>query len=164
MATLSPFPVFSHWYSLIPTSAADLHYVSKKRVPYAIFVATADLLVSIYCKNDGNLLVSSGQEVAAMVRDNVRQLVTHCDLHPDSLHILSLIKCALEYLLGACWLCVIANLLPSSIHFLLMVAIAKPSVRQNGWFKIHHYPADVPMNRVTKCFKNSHSPLPVDLG
>ena len=72
MATLSPFPVFSHWYGLIPNSAAYLHCVSKKRVPYAIFVATADLLVSIYCKNDGNLLVSSGQEVAAMVRDNVR--------------------------------------------------------------------------------------------
>ena len=62
-----------------------------------------------------------------VVIDNRRYLVNHGESHTYSLHILSLIAYAFEYLFGAWWLFVIANILLLSIHPLLVIVISKPS-------------------------------------
>ena len=68
--------------------------------------------------------------------------------HIDLLHILSLIKYIFGDLFGTCWLFVIANISPSFLHPLLMVAILKPSGGGGGGsFDIRHSKSDVLMNR-----------------
>ena len=61
-----------------------------------------------------------------LLETTVQYLVIHGELHQDILLILSLIKYAFEYLFSACWLFVIANISPPSLHPLLKVDIVKP--------------------------------------
>ena len=68
------------------------------------------------------------------VRYNFQYLVTHGDSYPYSLQILSCIKYAFEYTFGACYLFVIANLSPPSLHPLIMVVVVKPTRGQNCLF------------------------------
>ena len=77
--------------------------------------------------NGVNFLVSSDQEVSVVVRDNGKYLVTHGELHTESINILSSLKYDVEYLFGACWIFVTANLLLLSLPPLLMVTIVKLS-------------------------------------
>ena len=67
-----------------------------------------------------------GQEAVVVVRDNGRYLIIHCELHPDSLHVIFLIKYTFEYLFSARLLFVIDNLLPLYLHPLIMVVIVEP--------------------------------------
>ena len=77
--------------------------------------------------NGYSLLVFLVQEGVMVVSGHGWYLITHCEFHPDILHILSLIKYAFEYLCGTCWLFVIANILPLYLHPLLMVVVVKLS-------------------------------------
>ena len=61
------------------------------------------------------------------------------------------LKMLLNIYFGACWLFVIANLSPPSLHPLLMVVIVKSSGGENCWFERHHSAADVLMNRAWLC-------------
>ena len=67
-------------------------------------------------------------------------------LHRDHLHILSLIKDASEYQFGECLLFVLANLLPTYTHPLLMNVILKQSKRGN-LVNRNHSAAQLLMNR-----------------
>ena len=87
--------------------------------------------------------ISLDQEVAVI--DKGQYIITHENYYPYSLNILSSIKYTFEFIFGACWLFVIANLLPPSLHSLLVVVIMKPSVGGIYRFKRHHNTSDVLM-------------------
>ena len=61
-----------------------------------------------------------------VVRDNMQYIITNGELHLYIIYILYLIKYSFEYLFGAFLIFVIANLLPPSLHPLLMIVIMKP--------------------------------------
>ena len=82
-----------------------------------------------------------------VMKDNRQYLITHIDSCPNSLHILSFIKDAFEYLFWCMLIIFIANISLPALHPLLLVVVVKPSGRQKNWPKRNHSADDVVMNR-----------------
>ena len=114
---------------------------------HALYLWQQQVFLSFLLWKGYSLLVSSGQDISMVVRDNGWYLVTYGETHPEYLHRL-LIEYDFLYLFYAWWSFVIYDLLLSSLLNLIMFVTVKPPGGVNCWFKRHHSIADVLSNRL----------------